>query len=363
MSDSDAALVARTLGGDLRAYAALMGRYRDKFGRYAFHMLGNREDAQEALQDSFVRAYRGLGACRQPERFGAWLFRILVNRCRTVRRRLQRDRRFDADLPDDVAVERRAARLLRMAGRDRPGARPAPSPLPRGVSAALRRRTGIRRDVGDDGREGTGAPDAGQARERPAPRAAARRPCRLSATIELDDELLQRVVAELRRPVQLDPAVDQRALDQIRAEAAGWQAARHGHRWGAWLAGAAIAAGLLLAVLSASANQPPASRWRPASPSRSPRGTPARSTSGSTRRPRRGWRSWATSTTGIPPRRRSARAGDAGTWVVELRLKPGRYHYTFLIDGRRWERDPSEPPAAEQRLRRAGLGAHGELSR
>ena len=102
MSESDSALVARTLGGDLHAYAALMARYRDKFGRYAFHMLGNREDAQEALQDSFVRAYRGLATCRQPERFGAWLFTIVVNRCRTVRRRLQRDRRFDADLPDDV---------------------------------------------------------------------------------------------------------------------------------------------------------------------------------------------------------------------------------------------------------------------
>ena len=59
---------------------ALMARYRDKFGGYAFHMLGNREDAQEALQDSFVRAYRALGSCRQPERFGAWLFRILTNR-------------------------------------------------------------------------------------------------------------------------------------------------------------------------------------------------------------------------------------------------------------------------------------------
>jgi len=102
MSDSDSALVARTLGGDLHAYAALMARYRDRFGRYAFHMLGNREDAQEALQDSFVRAYRGLATCRQPERFGAWFFTIVVNRCRTVRRRLQRDRRFDADLPDDV---------------------------------------------------------------------------------------------------------------------------------------------------------------------------------------------------------------------------------------------------------------------
>ena len=103
MSDSDAALVARTLGGDLGAYATLMARYRDTFGRYAFHMLGNREDAQEAMQDSFVRAYRALASCRQPERFGAWLFRIVVNRCRTVRRRLQRDRRFGADLPEEVA--------------------------------------------------------------------------------------------------------------------------------------------------------------------------------------------------------------------------------------------------------------------
>jgi 1,4-alpha-glucan branching enzyme len=40
-------------------------------------------------------------------------------------------------------------------------------------------------------------------------------------------------------------------------------------------------------------------------------------------------------------------AGDGGTWMVELHLKPGRYHYTFLIDGRRWVSDPSEPRAAE----------------
>ena len=102
MSDSDAALVARTLEGDLEAYAALMARYRDGFGRYALHMLGNREDAQEAMQDSFIRAYRALKDCREPDRFGAWLFRIVVNRCRTMRRRLLRHRRFDGDLPDEI---------------------------------------------------------------------------------------------------------------------------------------------------------------------------------------------------------------------------------------------------------------------
>jgi 1,4-alpha-glucan branching enzyme len=40
-------------------------------------------------------------------------------------------------------------------------------------------------------------------------------------------------------------------------------------------------------------------------------------------------------------------SGREGIWTVELRLKPGRYHYTFLVDGRRWVRDPAEPPAPE----------------
>ena len=104
MSESDAALVARTLDGDLGAFATLMSRYRDALGRYAFHMLGSREDAEEAVQDSFLRAHRALRDCRQPERFGAWLFTILVNRCRTSQRRLFHRRRFSEELRDDVAA-------------------------------------------------------------------------------------------------------------------------------------------------------------------------------------------------------------------------------------------------------------------
>lgn len=99
MSDlSDAAIVSRVMGGETAAYAVLVSRYRDRYARFAVHMLGSEEDAEEALQDAFVRAYRALGRCDEPERFGAWLYRILVNRCRTHGgRRGRRERTFVHD--------------------------------------------------------------------------------------------------------------------------------------------------------------------------------------------------------------------------------------------------------------------------
>lgn len=101
-TDSDAAIVARVLGGDTRAYATLVGRYRAQYARYAVRMLGSREDAEEALQDAFVRAFRSLAKCDDPERFGPWFFRILANRCRTAgTRRGRRERTF---VNDEIAL-------------------------------------------------------------------------------------------------------------------------------------------------------------------------------------------------------------------------------------------------------------------
>src|SRR5438034_11445149 len=91
---SDGELVRRVRAGDVGAYAALVARYRDRLGRYAVHMLGDRQDAEEALQDAFVRAYRSLARCDDPERFGAWLYGILVNRCRTTGGRAARRARL-----------------------------------------------------------------------------------------------------------------------------------------------------------------------------------------------------------------------------------------------------------------------------
>jgi RNA polymerase sigma-70 factor (ECF subfamily) len=99
---TDAAIVARVLKGDVEAYGELVARYRDRYARYAQHMLGNREDAEEALQDAFTRGYRSLVRCEDPERFGAWLFRILVNRCRTLGAR--RGRRARTFVSDEIAL-------------------------------------------------------------------------------------------------------------------------------------------------------------------------------------------------------------------------------------------------------------------
>ncbi|HYK10253.1 MAG TPA: RNA polymerase sigma factor [Gemmatimonadales bacterium] len=83
METTDGDLVRRVLSGDAQAYAGLVARHRDRLARYARHILGNREDAEEAVQDAFVRAYRSLARCDGPDRYGPWLFGILVNRCRT----------------------------------------------------------------------------------------------------------------------------------------------------------------------------------------------------------------------------------------------------------------------------------------
>ena len=99
----DAEVIAAVRAGDADAFAALVTKYRERYARYAVRMLGNREDAEEALQDAFVRAYRNLDRLEDPARFGGWLFSILANRCRTAgRRRGRRDRTF---VPEEAAGE------------------------------------------------------------------------------------------------------------------------------------------------------------------------------------------------------------------------------------------------------------------
>lgn len=95
---TDAELVAAACSGDVEAFAALSRRYRDSYTRFAVRMVGNRDEAEDVLQSAFIRAYRALASCRDPSRFGAWLYQIVANECRTfVVRRARRERRMVRD--------------------------------------------------------------------------------------------------------------------------------------------------------------------------------------------------------------------------------------------------------------------------
>lgn len=96
---SDLAIINRVLDGDIEAFSRLVDAHYDRCARIAVRIVGNREDAEEALQDAFVRAFNALVDYEERERFSAWLTRIVVNQCRTV---LARTRRREAIFPDVV---------------------------------------------------------------------------------------------------------------------------------------------------------------------------------------------------------------------------------------------------------------------
>ncbi len=85
--DDDASLVRRVLDGETEAFGTLVERYRTEFGRLAEAMIGDRDAAEDVLQEAFISAYRSLGSCREPGRFKAWACRIVTNRCRDALRR------------------------------------------------------------------------------------------------------------------------------------------------------------------------------------------------------------------------------------------------------------------------------------
>ena len=78
-ADEDLVLIAQVLGGDSRAFEPLVRRHERRIFRVTLAVLGNAEDAEEAMQDAFIKAYRHLSQFRRESRFTTWLTRIAVN--------------------------------------------------------------------------------------------------------------------------------------------------------------------------------------------------------------------------------------------------------------------------------------------
>src|SRR4026209_2593596 len=90
-------LVERARTGDHDAFAELAGAAASRLDAAAWLMLRDVEQAKDAVQNALVRAWRDLPTLRDPERFDAWIHRLLVNACIDELRRARR-RPFEVDV-------------------------------------------------------------------------------------------------------------------------------------------------------------------------------------------------------------------------------------------------------------------------
>jgi RNA polymerase sigma-70 factor (ECF subfamily) len=79
--DSDTALVRRAREGDYAAFEMLFERHRALVYRFAYQMTQRRDDAEDMVQEAFVRAYQNLHRYRDEAKFTTWLLRIVTNLC------------------------------------------------------------------------------------------------------------------------------------------------------------------------------------------------------------------------------------------------------------------------------------------
>jgi len=118
----DRDLIPRARAGQVEAYNLLVSRWEKRIFNYLLRLVGNREDAMDLSQDTFLKAYQSLGKLEDEGRFGPWLFRIAHNEAFSLLRR-QRPEQALTELPPapasprmlpievSLAVERALSRL------------------------------------------------------------------------------------------------------------------------------------------------------------------------------------------------------------------------------------------------------------
>jgi RNA polymerase sigma-70 factor (ECF subfamily) len=81
METLEATAVAQVLSGDRDAFRVLVDAHARAVFSVAFRMTGNKEDADEIVQETFLRAYKSLDRFESRSKFSTWIYRIAVNRC------------------------------------------------------------------------------------------------------------------------------------------------------------------------------------------------------------------------------------------------------------------------------------------
>jgi RNA polymerase sigma-70 factor (ECF subfamily) len=99
------ALVSRAQAGDNQAFAALVEKYQNRIYRLAKNITQNNEDAEDVLQEAFLKAYSHLDTFQRNAKFYTWIVRIAVNEALMKLRKRKTDRTVPLDEPLDTGEE------------------------------------------------------------------------------------------------------------------------------------------------------------------------------------------------------------------------------------------------------------------
>lgn len=154
-----------------------------------------------------------------------------------------------------------------------------------------------------------------------------------------DDPLAERVAARLRAPVPLSDRIERTVLERLRGEANEGAAARPLHQHGVAIAAALAACFILVFGLGILVGR------RSVAPSATD--SNLRSVEFALRAPADSAIALVGDFNDWNPRATPLNPGSDGLWSVTVPLRPGRYRYTFIVDGTRWLQDPTAPRALE----------------
>jgi RNA polymerase sigma-70 factor, ECF subfamily len=101
----DAVIAARCLAGDLGGYEELFRLHGTRMRNFARNLLSSQSDAEDAVQETFLKVQRGITSFRGQSSFVTWTFRILVNTCHDLRRSRMRRKEHSPDDSENAVVK------------------------------------------------------------------------------------------------------------------------------------------------------------------------------------------------------------------------------------------------------------------
>jgi len=119
--DADWAIVERVKAGQVGAYDRLVRAYRERIFAVIYNMTGNREDAADLTQETFIKAFQAIGRFRGKAAFATWIYRIAVNTTLTFLKKNRRRRYFSFEsLADEATADEAFEALVSKTGADAP---------------------------------------------------------------------------------------------------------------------------------------------------------------------------------------------------------------------------------------------------